>query len=409
MSYSSEFNLKAEKCLSCAHYSGCHGIKYGFLGDRIEYEDKGVCSKRGKGTYVEVAAKHWCSRWERDPRISLGIASKEQAAARNSERNDEFNRQAELRRQERAAAQKKKELEAERYALKKERERLERERYLSSLTPEQRAIEEKKEELFNERVALKLEDDLTIGPLKSKTERIERNLRRWRLLYFLPIGIVLSLIFCFLSVVWWISYIERGEDLGSAISLTVLLVIALASIIALITIRRVWKKESALLDVEIEEVKGRSMSGVFPEAVCYDQMHNAIGYFFEDLHKKGEVFSEKHELDLVEAIKAYSKPRVGNPIVGVEDMACFIQLLVDNGKMSEEEGTLLLKYLLQSKPLEVAHQSEAMGRLIEQTKAKIKKDNLTPEQCQKMFDDEKGVLKSYLLLRAVFELQQEGK
>ena len=51
----------------------------------------------------------------------------------------------------------------------------------------------------------------------------------------------------------------------------------------------------------------------------------------------------------------------------------------------------------------------AMGRLIEQTKAKIKKDNLTPEQCQKMFEDEKGVLKSYLLMRAVFELQQEGK
>ena len=394
MSYSSEFNLKREKCLSCAHYSGCHGIKYGFLGDRIEYEDKGVCSKRGKGTYAEVGAKHWCSRWERDPRISSGIASKEQAAARNSERNE----------QERAAEQKKKELEAERYALKKERERLERERYLSSLTPEQRAIEEEKEELFNERVALKLEDDLTIGPLKSKKERIERNLRRWRPLYFLSVGIVLSIIFGFLSAVCWLL-----EELGSAISLTFLLAIALASIIALIAIRRVWKKEGAQLDAKIKEAKGRSMSGVFPEAVCYDQMHNAIGHFIEDLHKKGEVFSEKRESDLVEAIKAYSKPRVGNPIVGVEDMACFIQFLVGNGKMSEEEGTLLLKYLLQSKPLEVAHQSEAMGRLIEQTKAKIKKDNLTPEQRQKMFEDEKGVLKSYLLLRAVFELQQEGK
>ena len=77
--------------------------------------------------------------------------------------------------------------------------------------------------------------------------------------------------------------------------------------------------------------------------------------------------------------------------------------------MSEEEGTLLLKYLLQSKSLEVARQSEAMGRLIEQTKANIKKENLTPEQCQKMLEDEKGVLKSYLLLRAVFELQEEGK
>lgn len=404
MSYSSEFNLKREKCLSCAHYSGCHGIKYGFLGDRIEYEDKGVCSKRGKGTYAEVAAKHWCSRWERDPRISSGIASKEQAAALNSERNDEFNRQAELRRQERAVEQKKKELEAERYALKKERERLERERYLSSLTPEQRAIEEENEELFKERAALKLEDDLTIGPLKSKKERIERNLRRWRPLYFLSVGIVLSIIFGFLSAVCWLL-----EELGSAISLTFLLVIALASIIALIAIRRVWKKEGAQLDAKIKEAKGRSMSGVFPEAVCYDQMHNAIGYFIEDLHKKGEVFSEKHESDLVEAIKAYSKPRVGNPIVGAEDMACFIQLLVGNGKMSEEEGALLLKYLLQSKPLEVAHQSEAMGWLIEQTKAKIKKYNLTPEQCQKMFEDEKGVLKSYLLSRAVFELQQEGK
>lgn len=404
MSYSSEFNLKKEKCLSCAHYSGCHGIKYGFLGDRIEYEDKGVCSKRGKGTYAEVAAKHWCSRWERDPRISSGIASKEQAAARNSERNDEFNRQAELRRQERAVKQKKKELEAERYALKKERERLERERYLSSLTPEQRAIEEEKEELFNERVALELEDDLAIGPLKSKKERVERNLRRWRPLYFLSAGIILSIAFGFLSAVCWLL-----EELGPAISLTFLLAIVLASIIALIAIRRVWKKEGAQLDAKIKEAKGRSMSGVFPEAVCYEQMHNAIFYFIEDLHKKGEVFSEKHESDLVEAIKAYSKPRVGNPIVGAEDMACFIQLLVGNGKMSEEEGTLLLKYLLQSKPLEATRQSEAMGRLIEQTKAKIKKDNLTPEQCQKMFKDEKGVLKSYLLMRAVFELQQEGK
>lgn len=404
MSYSSEFNLKREKCLSCAHYSGCHGIKYGFLGDRIEYEDKGVCSKRGKGTYAEVGAKHWCSRWERDPRISSVIASKEQAAARNSERNDEFNRQAELQRQGRAVEQKKKELEAERYALKKERERLERERYLSSLTPEQRAIEEEKEELFNELVALELEDDLTIGQLKSKKERIERNLRRWRPLYFLSFGIVLSIGFGFLSAVCWLL-----EELGSAISLTFLLAIVLASIIALIAIRRVWKKEAAQLDAKIKEAKGRSMSGVFPEAVCYDQMHNAIGYFIEGLHKKGEVFSEKHESDLVEAIKAYFKPRVGNPIVGAEDMACFIQLLVRNGKMSEEEGTLLLKYLLQSKPLEVAHQSEAMGRLIEQTKAKIKKDNLTPEQCQKMFEDEKGVLKSCLLMRAVFELQQEGK
>ncbi len=409
MSYSSEFNLKTEKCLSCTHYSGCHGIKYGFLGDRIEYEDKGVCSKRGKGTYAEVAAKHWCSRWERDPRISSGIASKEQAAARNRERNDEYNRQAELRRQERAAAQKKKELEAERYALKMERERLERERYLSSLTPEQRAIEEEKEELFNERVALKFEDDLTIGPLKSKKERIERNLRRWKLLYFLPVGIVLSLLFGFLSVVWWISYIERGEDLGSAISLTVLFALALASIIALIAIRRIWKKEGARLDAKIKEAEGRSMSNVFPEAVCYDQMHDAIGHFLEDLHGKGEVFSEKHESDLVEAIKAFSKPRAGSPIVGAEDMACFVQLLVGNGKMSEEEGALLLRYLLQSKPLEVARQSEAMGRLIEETKRKIKKDNLTPEQCQKMFDDEKGVLKSYLLLRAVYELQKEGE
>lgn len=404
MSYSSEFNLKTEKCLSCAHYSGCHGIKYGFLGNRIEYEDKGVCSKRGKGTYAEVAAKHRCSRWERDPRISSGIASKEQAAARNSERNDEFNRQAELRRQERAVEQKKKELEAERYALKKERERLERERYLSSLTPEQRAIEEEKEELFNERVALELEDDLTIAPLKSKKERIERNLRRWRPLYFLSAGIVLSISFGFLSAVCWLL-----EELWPAISLTFLLAIVLASIIALIAIRRVWKKEGAQLDAKIKEAKERSMSGVFPEAVCYEQMANAIGYFIEDLHKKGEVFSEKHESDLVEAIKAYSKPRVGNPIVGAEDVAYFIQLLVGNGKMSEEEGTLLLKYLLQSKPLEVVHQSEGMGRLIEQTKAKIKKDNLTPEQCQKMFEDEKGVLKSYLLLRAAFELQQEGK
>ena len=404
MSYSSEFNLKTEKCLSCAYYSGCHGIKHGFLGDRIEYEDKGVCSKRGKGTYAEVAAKHRCSRWERDPRISSGIACKEQAATRNSERNDEFNRQAELRRQERAVEQKKKELEAERYALKKERERLERERYLSSLTPEQRAIEEEKEELFNERVALELEDDLAIGPLKSKKERIERNLRRWRPLYFLSAGIILSIAFGFLSAVCWLL-----EELEPAISLTFLLAIVLASIIALIAIRRVWKKEGAQLDAKIKEAKERSMSGVFPEAVCYEQMANAIGYFIEDLHKKGEVFSEKHESDLVEAIKAYSKPRVGNPIVGAEDMVYFIQLLVGNGKMSEEEGTLLLKYLLQSKPLEVVHQSEAMGRLIEQTKAKIKKDNLTPEQCQKMFEDEKGVLKSYLLLRAAFELQQEGK
>lgn len=50
-----------------------------------------------------------------------------------------------------------------------------------------------------------------------------------------------------------------------------------------------------------------------------------------------------------------------------------------------------------------------MGRLIEETKEKIKKDNLAPEQCQKMFEDEKGVLMSYLLLRAVYELQKEGE
>lgn len=76
MSYSSEFNLNKKKCLSCQHYSGCHGVSGGFMGDRIEYEQKGVCDRNGTKYLQSTTATDWCSKWVCDSRISLAISKK---------------------------------------------------------------------------------------------------------------------------------------------------------------------------------------------------------------------------------------------------------------------------------------------------------------------------------------------
>ena len=138
MSYSSEFNLNKKKCLSCQHYSGCHGVSGGFMGDRIEYEQKGVCDRNGTKYLQSTTATDWCSKWVCDSRISLAISKKAQRKAEFEQREIERSQREESRRQQRALENQRNEIEKERQRLDFERKRLEHERWLNSLSPEER-------------------------------------------------------------------------------------------------------------------------------------------------------------------------------------------------------------------------------------------------------------------------------
>lgn len=173
MSYSSEFNLKKEKCLSCQHYSGCRGVSSGFMGDRIEYEQNGICDKNGSWHPQDTTANSHCYKWKRDSRISLAISKKEQRKAEYEQREIERNQCEENRRQQRALQSQRDEIERERLLLESERKRLEHQKWLNSLSPEEREkvlSEEKRKEEEKENQAI---IDRKLSEVQAKLEEVE--------------------------------------------------------------------------------------------------------------------------------------------------------------------------------------------------------------------------------------------
>ncbi len=404
MKNSNEFNLKIEKCLSCKHYSGCLGVDSGFSGNRIEYEEKGVCNQRDKNT----TAKDWCSRWERDSRIAAEIAAIEKKKEEKRARDIEFYNREKIKRQEREIARERNKLERERYALELERKKLAHEKWLSSLTPEQREIEEEKETLVKEHLHHQLEDEKITQPFKQKLSKINGHLAKWKLIYILPVGIIFSVLFLFLMVIYWMSYFEQMEELLLPVLFSVLfLFLVVIGVILPIVLRIHWKREKAQIENKLEECKKKSSTNLFYEALCCTQTQNAVGVFIEKKHARNELIREEDGPMLIKEIKSYCDSRVGELIIGVEDMTCFLTLLLANEKITNEEFSSLLTILLHSDALTVTRQSKEMASQIEQMKETIKKEQLSLEECEKKMQSEKSVLQSYLLLRATCEISED--
>lgn len=173
MSNASEFNLKKEKCLSCQYYSGCHGVTSGFLtGDKIEYEENGICSKKGTKNYpYKTYAKGWCPKWTRDSRISLEISKKERYEAEQKQRHLEYDRRIENERRDRELRAERDRIVAERRALEKEREKLRYEKWYNSLSESERIAEDKRIE--EERIQQKVMQEAL--RTKAEKEREERK------------------------------------------------------------------------------------------------------------------------------------------------------------------------------------------------------------------------------------------
>ena len=174
MSYSSEFNLKKEKCLSCQHYSGCHGISGGLMGSRIQYEPNGICNKKGAKYPENTSSNRWCSKWIRDSRISQVIADQER---KEFERKNKYEYDKSRRENERQESELRKEryrIESERRTLEEERKKLEYERWYGSLSPEDKQKEDNRVE-EEKRLRQRHEEELRIQLEEEKRTKEEQK------------------------------------------------------------------------------------------------------------------------------------------------------------------------------------------------------------------------------------------
>ena len=353
------YSFKQRKCWSCQYYAGSREYEDGFFGDKFVVEDRALCTnsrgnRRKDGTTSADCSS--CSHYRRAGEVEAVIRAKEmereQASRARQIQEEEGRRQQE---EERRIEEERNSLKEEQAKLRKERERLEHERWLQSLSPGERTKVEKAEEekrkkekelaeISEELRRLEQEEEKEKEPLKKKKEKYERARTKWKLRYFLPEGIIFSIIFLFFTTVLWIAYFHQMESLSTCVTLTILSLLSLALIVVPILFHIHWRNKGANIEKRLAEKNPHSNVPVFYEALCYTQTQNAIGDYLEQQHSQKQTITEEDGPALISHIQSYYKGRVGlldgKPVIGIEDMESFLVMLTSGGKLTFVQDSL---------------------------------------------------------------------